>query len=72
MLRADEEKKLVDYIFKMQDLGHPLTVAELRLKVALAPQTRATPWSVTRLLGKDWLRRSGSNILKLPQENHKA
>ena len=23
VLRADEEQKLVDYIFKMQDLGHP-------------------------------------------------
>ena len=43
MLRADEEQKLVDYIFKMQDLGHPLIAAELRLKVALATQTRTTP-----------------------------
>ena len=25
-LKPDEEKKLVDYIFKMQDLGHPLTL----------------------------------------------
>ena len=41
-LKLDEEKKLVDYIFKMQDLGHPLTPAELRLKVALATQTRET------------------------------
>ena len=57
VLKADEEKKLVDYIFKMQDLGHPLIVAELRLKVALATQTRATPWSATRLPGKGWLRR---------------
>ena len=24
-LKADEEKNLVDYVFKMQDLGHPLT-----------------------------------------------
>ena len=36
VLKPDEEKKLVDYIFKMQDLGHPLTTGKLRLKVALA------------------------------------
>ena len=42
-LKPDEEKKLVDYIFKMQDLGHPLTPAELHLKVVLATQTRETP-----------------------------
>jgi hypothetical protein len=42
-LKPDEEKKIVDYIFKMQDLGHPLTPGELRLKVALATQTRKTP-----------------------------
>ena len=56
-LKPDEEKKLVDYIFKMQDLGHPLTLAELRLKVALATQTRETPWSATRVPGKGWLKR---------------
>ena len=57
VLKANEEKKLVDYIFQMQDLGHPLTVAELRLKVALATQTRFTPWSAIGLPGKSWLRR---------------
>ena len=35
-LKAQEEKKIVDYLFKMQDLGHPLTPLELRLKVAIA------------------------------------
>ena len=57
VFRVDEEHKLVDYIFKMQNLGHPLTAAELRLKVALATQTRATPCSRTGLPSKDWLRR---------------
>ena len=57
VLRADEEQKLVDYIFKMQDLGHPLTNTKLRLKVALAIQTMATSWSATGLPGKGWLRR---------------
>ena len=41
----------------MQDLGHPLTLAELCLKVALATQTRETPWSATGVPGKGWLRR---------------
>ena len=57
VLKPDEEKKLVDYIFQMQDLGHPLTAAELRFKVALAIQTRFTSWSATGLPGKGWLRR---------------
>ena len=47
----------MDYIFKMQDLGHPLTPGELRLKVALATQCRKTPWSATGVPGKGWLRR---------------
>ena len=37
------KKKLVDYVFKMQDLHHPLTPNELRLKVAIATHTRETP-----------------------------
>ena len=57
MLRTDEEQKFVDYIFKMQDLGHPLIAVELHLKVALPTQTKATSWNATGLLGKDWLRR---------------
>ena len=56
-LKAHEEKKLVDYVFKMQDLGHLLTTIELLLKVALATQTRSTPWSANGALGKCWLRR---------------
>lgn len=56
-LKPDEEEKLVDYIFKMQDLGHPITPAELRLKVALATQCKKTPWSAEGVPGKGWLRR---------------
>ena len=41
--KPDEEQKLVDYVFKIQELGHLLTPVELRLKVALATQTRQTP-----------------------------
>lgn len=42
-LENDEEEKLVDYLFKMQDSGHPLTPLQLRIKVAQATQTRETP-----------------------------
>jgi hypothetical protein len=48
VLKEEEETKLVKYLFKMQDLGHPLTSGQLRLKVALATQIRETPWSAAR------------------------
>ena len=47
----------MDYVFKMQELGHPLTPLELRLKVATATQTRETPWSASGLPGTGWLHR---------------
>ena len=56
ILQKNEEKKLVDYLFKMQDLGHPLTPGQLRLKVAQATQTREIPWSDVGVPGKSWLR----------------
>ncbi|KAG0630462.1 hypothetical protein M758_1G179800, partial [Ceratodon purpureus] len=34
VLSSEEEEKLVDYCFKMQKLGHPLTPMQLKLKVA--------------------------------------
>ena len=40
---SQEEGKLFDDWFKMQDLGHPLTSGQLRLKVAMTTQTRETP-----------------------------
>ena len=55
-LSQEEEEKLIEYCFKMQDLGHPLTSGQLRLKVAQATQTRDTPWSATGVPGKSWLR----------------
>ena len=57
VLAAHEEKIIVDYVFQMQDLEHPLTAAKLRLKVATATQTRSTPWSASRVPGKGWLHR---------------
>ena len=56
-LESHEEKKLVDYVFKMQDLDHPLTPMQLRLKVVVATQGRSTPWSGSGVPGKGWLRR---------------
>jgi hypothetical protein len=40
----------------MKDLGHPLISGKLRLKVALATQTRDIPWSTGNIPGKSWLR----------------
>ena len=47
----------MDYLFKMQNLGHPLIPLELHLKVTIAIQTRKTPWSASGVPGKRWLRR---------------
>lgn len=55
-LKQDEESKLVDFIFKMQELCYPLTPTDLRVKVAQATQTRETPWTSNGLLGSGWLR----------------
>jgi len=55
-LKHDEELKLVDFIFKMQEIGYPLTPTDLRVKVAQATQARQTPWSATGLPGSGWLR----------------
>jgi hypothetical protein len=57
VLREDEEKKLVEYLIKIQDLGHPLFPGQLRLKVALTTQTRLTPWSAVGVPSKSWLRK---------------
>ena len=65
VLAPHEEKKVVDYVFQMQDLGHPLTAAELCLKVATATQTRSTPWSASGVPGKGWLCRFHSKHPKI-------
>ena len=55
-LKHDEELKLVDFIFKMQEIRYPLTPTDLRVKVAQATQARQTSWSATSLPGGGWLR----------------
>ena len=42
-LKNYEEKNLLKYFFKIQDLGHLLIQGQLRFKVAQATQTRETP-----------------------------
>ena len=54
-LKCHEEKKLVNYVFKMQELGHPFTPVQLCLKVVVATQGRSTPWNGVGVLGKGWL-----------------
>ena len=56
-LKSHDEKRLVDYVFKMQELGHPLTPVQLRLKVAVATQGRSTSWSGVGVPSKGWLQR---------------
>jgi len=43
-LTNDEERELVDYILKMQNLGFPLSIRQLREKVGILIQTRITPF----------------------------
>ena len=56
-MKLDEEKKLMDCIFEIQDLKHPLIPRELYLKEALVTQTREMHWSAIGIFGKGWLRR---------------
>ena len=55
-LEISWRKKIVDCILKMQDLGHPLTPMQLRLKVAVATEGRSMPWSGSGIPTKRWLR----------------
>jgi hypothetical protein len=54
-LSVQEENDLVQYLLKMQDLGYPLTVGELRLKVAEMTETRVNPFT-NNIPGAGWLR----------------
>jgi hypothetical protein len=39
-----EEVELEDYLLQMQELGYPLTIRQLRLKVAQMCETRVNPF----------------------------
>jgi len=45
VLIDEEENKLVQYLLKMQELGFPLTIGQLREKVGILIQSRVTPFT---------------------------
>ena len=45
MLSTKEEKALEDYMEQMANYGHPLSMEQLRLKVALLTQERSMPFT---------------------------
>ena len=50
-----EEKALEEYILKMQEYGYPLSIDQLRLKVAEIIQDRVTPFR-DGILGYGWIK----------------
>jgi hypothetical protein len=55
VLKKEEESALTTYMDKMQDYGHPLTMQQLRLKVATITQERVTPFT-EGIPRKSWVR----------------
>ena len=55
VLTNKEEEELENYLLEMQNLGYPLTIAQLQLKVAEITQTRVTPFR-DGIPGAGWLR----------------
>ena len=45
MLSFEEENELVKWIFKIQTLGHPISLSQCRLKVVEITQDRDTPFT---------------------------
>jgi hypothetical protein len=55
VLQPEEEIALTEYMAKMQQYGHPLSMQQLRLKVATITQERVTPFR-GGLPGDSWVR----------------
>jgi len=55
VLSSEEENELVNWIFKMQTLGHPITLSQCRLKVAEITQDRYTPFT-NGIPGPGWVK----------------
>jgi hypothetical protein len=55
VLSQAEETSLEQYLLQMQDLGYPLTIGQLRLKVAQMVETRENPFR-NGIPGAGWLR----------------
>jgi hypothetical protein len=71
VLTEVEEQELVQYVLAMQELGFPLTILQLKLKVAIMTQGRDTPFT-DGILGTSWLcwfkRRHAELSLRLAQD----
>jgi hypothetical protein len=65
VLTFEEEAELEDYLLKMQDLGYPLTIGQLRLKVAEIVQTRPNPFThgIPGIGWLHWFRRRHANLV---------
>ena len=55
MLTYSEEKALEEYILKMQEYAYPLSMDQLRLKVAEMVQERVTPFH-DGIPGNEWIK----------------
>jgi hypothetical protein len=55
VLSQAEETSLEQYLLQMQDLGYPLTIGQLRLKVAQMVETRENPFR-NGIPGAGWFR----------------
>lgn len=44
MLSVEEDEQLVKYLFDMQERAHPLSITDVRMKVAELTQDRWTPF----------------------------
>ena len=55
VLTPTEEEKVVKYIHSMARLGYPVSLTELRIKVAEATQLYQTPFT-DGILERRWLR----------------
>jgi hypothetical protein len=55
ILKQEEENALITYITKMQEYGHPLSMQQLRLKVATITQEKVTPFC-EGIPGNSWIR----------------
>ena len=55
MLSVEEEAALEKYMIDMAEYGHPLSIEQLRWKVALMTQERPTSFT-DGIPGRGWLR----------------
>ena len=55
VLTGEEEQLVVNWIVRLQELGHPITTAALRMKVAEICEDRETPFT-GGIPGRGWLR----------------